>query len=109
MATTIQDNVLLAAGNIVVGGPVPSGLQRIYTAVSVRNPTGASITLTLHLVPDGAAASATNTIFSRPVLAGKTDVCLQVIGRGLNANGTLVINAPACTVGYTAIDTIVAE
>lgn len=105
MAITIQDPVTLAA-LAAIGGVIPAGVTRNFKAVGAHNPTGAPIVLTVHLVPLNGAADNSNKLFSRSVPAGLTDMCQELIGRGLKTGGQLFVNGAGLTFGFTAIDTI---
>lgn len=89
-----------------IGGIIPDGIQRNYKSAGVNNPTGAPITLIVHLVAKNKVADTSNIIIDRAVPAGKTDMCPELIGRGLNAGGSLWVEGNGLTAGYTAIDTV---
>lgn len=105
MTISILNPSLLTALN-QIGSNVPEGTQRIFRAVGVHNSTEANIMLTLYLVPVGEVADLSNRIIHRLVLAGKTDMCPELIGRGLNIDGSLWGSGVGLTVGYTTTDNI---
>lgn len=102
---TILDSSQLAA-LAAIGGVVPAGVKRNYKAVGAHNDTAAAVTLTVHLVPTGGIADNSNRIINRLVPVDKTDMCPELVGRGLNAGGTLYVGGAGLNFGYTAIDTI---
>lgn len=109
MPLTIQDNIPLTAALDAIGGTVTVGVQRIFKAVGVHNPTGLPVPLLVYLVPFGEVAGDDYLVIDRPVLANKSDLCLQLIGRGLNGGGTLMVSADGCNIGFTSIDTVIAN
>ena len=96
---TIQDPVVLGAALATIGGTVPNGVQRVFRAVGVRNPTAGTLTLVVTL--------AGTEIINRPVLAGKTDLCPELIGRGLNGGSNLQMSGASLTAGFTSLDTLI--
>lgn len=107
MSLTIIDAVALAAGTTLVGAAIPSGIQRIYRSVGVHNGSGAPVVLKAWLVSASALADATTEVINRSIPAGKTDMCPELIGRGLNAGGTLQMSGAGLSAGLTAIDNII--
>jgi hypothetical protein len=101
---TIHDPQLLPADITIVGGGIPDGLQRVFRSVGVHNPTAAPITLQVWLLAVGGITPF--KIINRPVLPNRTDMCPELIGRGLNAGGVLQMQCEGATVGFTSIDTI---
>jgi len=105
MAITIKEPTVLAA-IAAIGEVMPVGTSRVYTAAGAHNPTGAPVTLTVHLVPANGAPADSNRILNRNVAAGKTDLCLELIGRGLPAGSQLYAGGAGINFGYTAVDTV---
>lgn len=76
--------------------------------LTVCNTTGAAHTYTVHRVPSGGTASATNMIISaRPIAAGETQLVRELIGKVLAAGDTIQALADAAT--SLSIDGSVAE
>lgn len=104
MTIIVENQSTLGAAPDTVGAAVPVGTQRIFKAVGVHNPTAGVVTFKAYLVPSGGTADSSNRVIDRTVGIGKTDLCPELIGRGLAAAGTLQMDAVACTAGFTAID-----
>lgn len=88
-------------------GAIPEGVVRNYRAAGAHNPTNGTITLKVYLVPKNGVANDGTLILNRAVQPHKTDICVELIGRGLNAGGSLWIDGTGLTFGYTSLDTIV--
>jgi hypothetical protein len=101
----VKDSATLA-GVAAIDTAVASGVIRTYRSAGAHNPTGGTLTLTVHLVPAGGVADNSNRIINRAVPAGKTDLCPELVGRGLNAGGILQAGGAGLNFGYTAVDTI---
>jgi hypothetical protein len=105
MPINILDSIQLAA-LAAVGGAVPEGVIRTYKAAGAHNDTGAPVMLTMHLVPKDGAPDASNRIIYRSVPDGETDLCPELIGRGLRTGGKLHVGGVGLGFGATSIDTI---
>lgn len=76
--------------------------------LTVCNSTGSARTYTIHRVPSGGTASATNMVISaRPIAAGETQLVRELIGKVLAAGDT--IQALADSASAVSIDGSVAE
>lgn len=92
---------------LVPGSQLTASAATYYTATGVKaridsialtNTTGGAVTATLHLVPSGGAADATNCVLSaRSLAAGETYVPPGAIGQWLAAGGTIQALASAVT------------
>lgn len=105
MPLKIQDPAALGAA-ASIGGAVPVGYIRNFVAAGAYNNTPDPILLTIYLVPKGGVPDASNKLLERSIPGRKTDMCQELIGRGLNAEGTLQVGGAGLTFGFTAIDTI---
>jgi hypothetical protein len=108
MAITIQDPIkVVGTDPMLIGNAVPEGVIRNFKAVGINNPTGAAISCSVYLVPKGTNPDGTvNQVISRTILPNKTDMCCELLARGLNAGGRLFVLGAGLTVGYTSIDTV---
>ncbi len=104
----IKDDSALTGTAVQQGAIVATGTIRVFRALGAHNDTGATVTLKAYLVAEGGSADdALNLTIERAVPTGKTDECKELIGRGLNAGGKLMVLGLNMTFGYTAIDTII--
>lgn len=106
MPITIVDPIQLTAGLGIAGPVIADGSSRVFKAAGAHNDTGATVTLTVHLVPKGGNPDTSNRLISRAVANNKTDMCPELLGRGLSSGGTLQVSGAGLNFGYTAIDTI---
>lgn len=66
--------------------------------IALTNTTAGAVTATVHLVPSGGSASASNCVLSaRSIAAGETYIVPGAIGQTLDAGGTLQALASAGT------------
>lgn len=66
--------------------------------LTVCNTTGAAHTYTIHRVPSGGTASATNMVISaRPIAAGETQLVRELISKVLAAGDTIQALADSAT------------
>lgn len=100
---TIQDPINIGASPTTVGTAVPDGLQRKFIAAGAHNDTGGVVTLKVSLVASSGSAS---LLINRAVGINKTDTLPELIGRGLNAGGSLLVEGSGLNVGFTSIDSI---
>lgn len=92
---------------LVAGSQIAASATTYYTATNVKaridacavtNTTGGAITVTIHLVPSGGSASASNCVCSAiSVAAGATFIPSGVIGQWLESGGTLQALASSAT------------
>lgn len=89
------------------GTVVNAQTQRQISAANVTNTTGATINFTLTLVPYLGTSGTTNTYISaRPIEAGESYSCSEILGLGLNAQGFLQAKGSAngLTFKYSAVE-----
>lgn len=106
MPIAIIDSTELSGSLTQLGETIPNGIIRVFKAMGAHNDTGGTVTLTVHLVPNGGVADSTNRFINRPVVNGVTDLCPELIGRGLKEGGKLFVSGLGLNMGGTAIDTI---
>lgn len=92
---------------LVAGSQIANSATTYYTATNVKarieacaltNTTAGAITVTMHLVPSGDSATASNCVLSAvSIPAGATYVPPGVIGQWLESGGTLQALASAAT------------
>lgn len=92
---------------LVDGSQLTTSAATYYTATNVRsridscaltNTTGGAVTATLHLVPSGGSASASNRVLSAySIAAGQTYVPPGIIGQWIESGGTLQALASSAT------------
>jgi len=92
---------------LVSGSQLTTAAVAYYTATAVRaridncsviNTTGGAVTATVHLVPSGGTATASNCILSaRSIAAGETYIIPGALGQTIEAGGTLQALAGANT------------
>lgn len=107
MTTTIYnfDGVVLAGAAAAQGMAVPALTRRIIRSATLTNTTGAPISATLYLVPSGGAANAATTVLSgRPIAAGETYNCPQLVNAGLNEGGSVYALGVGLSFRFTATD-----
>lgn len=107
MTTSIYnfDGVVLAGAAAVQGTTVPALTRRIIRSAVLTNTTGAPISATLYLVPSGGAANAATTVLSaRPIAAGETYGCPQIVNAGLNEGGSVYALGVGLSFRFTATD-----
>lgn len=76
----------------------PVNTVATISAMSITNTTGTARTVTVHLVPSGGGATASNTVCSaRVVSPGETFNVFGAIGQSLAAGGTIQALADAAT------------
>lgn len=92
---------------LIAGSQIAATATTYYTATGVKaridscaltNTTAGAVTATVHLVPSGGSADATNCILSAKSLnAGETYIVPGAIGQWLEAGGTIQALASAAT------------
>ena len=106
MASTgiyIFDGGALTGSAVTQGTVVPTGKKRVIKAASLCNTTGGVVTATVYLVPSGGAAGASNTYISgRPIAAGETYPCPELVNQGLNEGGFVQALGNGLTFKYTS-------
>jgi hypothetical protein len=99
------DPATLSAAAAVVGAAAPDLTTRVIKSATITNPTGAAIAGSVYMVPSGAVAGAGNVMISaRPIAAGESYPCPELISQGLNAGGTLQALGAGLVIKYTATD-----
>lgn len=77
---------------------VPTGVTAYIRKLSLLNSTGGAVTATVHLVPNGGTANATNMVISaQSIAAGASYQCPEVEGQALAAGATIQALASAGT------------
>jgi len=90
----------VTAKRLVSGSQLTGAAATYYTAplatkavvknANVCNSTAGAVNLTVHLVPNGGAAGATNILISaRAVAPGAVDRCPELVNQVIEAGGTL--------------------
>ena len=93
---------------LVAGSQIAAAATTYYTAptatraqiqsMTLTNTTAGAVTATVHLVPSGGTATASNTILSaKSIAAGESYRCIEAIGQWLEASGTIQALASAAT------------
>lgn len=92
---------------LVSGSQVAATATTYYTATNVKaridamtitNTTAGAITVTLHLVPSGGTADATNKILDVKSIAGNASYrVIEAIGHWIEASGTIQALASSAT------------
>lgn len=92
---------------LVAGSQIAASATTYYTATNLTaridactltNTTGGAVTVTMHLVPSGGTADATNIILSaHPVPAGGSYIVPGALGQAIESGGTLQALASAAT------------
>ena len=67
------------------------------------NTTGGAVTVTVYIVPSGAAAGVANEIFTRSIATLTTDRCPELVGKVLNENGSLQAKGASVTFDVSAL------
>lgn len=98
---------LLTGSADIQGAAVPASTKRIIKSATVTNTTAAPIPLSAYMVPNGGAAAAANCLISaRPIAAGESYPCFELIGQGLNAGDFLAALGAGLTFKFTAVDIV---
>jgi hypothetical protein len=101
----IFDGGALTGSAVTQGSIVPALTKRIIKSAVLTNTTGAPIAATVYLVPSGGTAGSTNTYISaRPIAAGDSYPCPELINQGLNAGGFVQALGNGLTFKYTATE-----
>lgn len=92
---------------LVSGSQLTTSAATYYTATNVRaqiqamtltNTSGGAVTATVHLVPSGGSASASNCILSaKSLAAGESYKVIEAIGQTLESGGTIQALASSAT------------
>jgi hypothetical protein len=99
------DPQLLTNAATQQGAAVPALTKRVIKSAALVNTTAAPIPATVYLVPAGVAVGAANTLISaRPIAAGETYPCPELVSQGLGPGGTVQALGPGLTFKYTATD-----
>jgi hypothetical protein len=104
MAVTpyIFDGAALTAAAAQQGDAVPNLTKRVIKSASLVNTTAAPISATVNLV------TADNTVIThisaRPIAAGESYPCHELINKGLNPGGFVQALGAGLTFMYTATD-----
>jgi hypothetical protein len=75
-----------------------TGVKARIDAMALTNTTAGAVTATVHLVPSGGSAAASNCVMSaRSLAAGETIIVSGAIGQWLAAGGTIQALASSAT------------
>lgn len=103
----VFDGGALTGAAVTQGVAVPALTKRLIKAATLTNTTAAPIAATVYLIPSGGTAGATNTYISaRPIGAGESYPCPELINQGLNAAGFVQALGNGLTFKYTAVDIV---
>lgn len=100
------DGAVLAGAVAKYGGDVPALTKRVITAASLVNTTGAPIAATVHLAPASGQATSNMLISARPIAAGETYTCPELINQGVPEGGAVWALGAGLTFKYTAKDVV---
>ena len=101
------DVQVLTAAATVQGAAVPGLTKRVIVSASVCNTTAGVLALSAHLVPSGGAVAAGNCLISaRPLAAGETYLCPELINQAVGPGGTVQALGNGLTFKYTAKDIV---
>ena len=102
MTIVIQNIIPRKQAEAVTTTQYASSGKTIIDKFTATNTSGATATLTVYLPPSGGSASNANCVlFAKPINAGDTYICPEVIGQVLEASGfiaTLADTASAITI-----------
>lgn len=105
MTIAILNGLNITTANPVgVGEPIADGVNRIFKAVGIHNASPAPVLTSLHIVKPNAVADGSNRLFTRSIPSGKSDMCPEIIGRGMKTGEQLFIIGNGVSIGYTAYD-----
>lgn len=98
----IYDGAVLTAAATQQGTTVPALTKRVIKSASLVNTTGAPVPGTVNVVT--ADATVIPHISARPIAAGESYPCPELIGKGLNPGGLVQALGVGLTFMYTATD-----
>lgn len=83
----------------------PAATKAVVKNANVCNSTAGAVNLSVHLVPQGGVADATNILISaRPVAAGAVDRCPELVNQVLEAGGTIQALGLALTLVASGVE-----
>ncbi|TNE61202.1 MAG: hypothetical protein EP341_00865 [Sphingomonadales bacterium] len=86
------------AANTLTTQYTATNLTAVIQQFTITNVSAAAATLTIHLVPNGGTAGASNTILdARSIAVGETYTCPEVIGHVLNNGGFIATISSAAS------------
>jgi hypothetical protein len=101
----IHDGSTLGAAAAIQGTAVPGLTKRLIRAATLCNSTAGAVAASVHLVPAGGAADATNIMISARTLSpGESYPCPEIVNQGLNAGGAVYALGTGVTFKYSATD-----
>lgn len=100
------DGAVLAGAIAKQGTDVPALTQRVITACTFTNTTGAPIAATLNLAPVGGVAGGNTVISARPIAAGETYNCPEAINQSIGPGGAVWALGVGLSFKYSAKDII---
>lgn len=101
----IHDGSVLGAALAKQGTDVGALTQRIITAASITNTTGGAIQATVNFAPASGTGTSNTLISGRPIAAGETYPCPELIGQGVNAGGAVWAMGNGLSFKYAAKET----
>lgn len=104
MAVTpyVFDGAVLGAAASQQGETVPALTKRVIKSASLVNTTGAPVPGTVALVTAG--GTVITHISARPIAAGESYPCPELISKGMNPGGHVQALGDGLTFMYTATD-----
>lgn len=102
----IFDSAVLTGVAAAQGTAVGSLTRRVIKSASLTNTTAAAVACSVYLVASGSASAGNTFISARAVAAGETYNCPELIGKGLNAGGTVQALGAGVSFAYTASEIV---
>lgn len=102
VAPYIYDGAVLTAVTSIQGAAVPALTKRIIKSASLVNPSNAPIPGTVEIHTEG--GTVITHISARPIAAGESYPCPELIGKGINPGGAVYANGVGLQFMYTATD-----
>lgn len=101
----------MISGQVLTGTPTayyvaPAGTQATIQAATVSNPTAGVLTVDLHKVPAGGAASGTNKIASRTLPSGAVATLHDAINHKLESGTQLMAAGAGCGLTVSGVEYI---
>lgn len=99
----IHDGAVLTGALTTQGTAAPALTKRVIKSASLVNTTGAPVAATVSMV---SAAGTFTHISARPIAAGESYPCPELINKGMNPGGYVQALGAGLTFMYTATDFI---
>lgn len=106
MPTTpyIYDGAVLGAAMANQGTVVPTATARIVKSATLVNSTAAPVVCSVSVLDAGGTLHP--KISARPIAAGESYTCPELVGKGINAGGVLQAMGAGVSFDYTATDIV---